>query len=132
MSGGWAQEKPAPGWAHVPARGPATRLPPASSALCRSSSNATFREVLREIEQRPACGGLPLISFLILPMQRVTRLPLLTDVSALPRAPPAGRHRSLVTSSPGSHVSALIAMVTWSQCRRHRPQNTLLGPAPTL
>ncbi|XP_069893271.1 rho guanine nucleotide exchange factor 16 [Dipodomys merriami] len=44
-----------------------------------STSNATFREVLREIEKRPACGGLPMISFLILPMQRVTRLPLLTD-----------------------------------------------------
>lgn len=48
---------------------------------CRSSS-AAFREALREIEQRPACRGLPMISFLILPMQRVTRLPLLTDVSA--------------------------------------------------
>ncbi|XP_048206057.1 rho guanine nucleotide exchange factor 16 [Perognathus longimembris pacificus] len=44
-----------------------------------STSNAAFREVLREIEKRPACGGLPMISFLILPMQRVTRLPLLTD-----------------------------------------------------
>lgn len=45
------------------------------------SSNAAFRDVLREIEKRPACGGLPMISFLILPMQRVTRLPLLMDVS---------------------------------------------------
>ncbi|KAI2514689.1 Rho guanine nucleotide exchange factor 16, partial [Homo sapiens] len=41
------------------------------------SSNAAFREALREIERRPACGGLPMLSFLILPMQRVTRLPLL-------------------------------------------------------
>lgn len=48
-----------------------------------TSSNATFREVLREIEKRPACGGLPMISFLILPMQRVTRLPLLTDTLCL-------------------------------------------------
>lgn len=46
-----------------------------------TSSNAAFRDVLREIEKRPACGGLPMISFLILPMQRVTRLPLLMDVS---------------------------------------------------
>ncbi|EDL14963.1 mCG3923, isoform CRA_a [Mus musculus] len=46
-----------------------------------SNSNAAFRDVLKEIEKRPACGGLPMISFLILPMQRVTRLPLLTDVS---------------------------------------------------
>lgn len=44
-----------------------------------TSSNAAFREALRDIERRPACGGLPMISFLILPMQRVTRLPLLTD-----------------------------------------------------
>ncbi|KAB1269085.1 Rho guanine nucleotide exchange factor 16 [Camelus dromedarius] len=48
-----------------------------------TSSNAAFREALREIEQRPACGGLPMISFLILPMQRVTRLPLLTDTLCL-------------------------------------------------
>ncbi|XP_053432061.1 rho guanine nucleotide exchange factor 16 isoform X2 [Nycticebus coucang] len=48
-----------------------------------TNSSATFREVLREIERRPACGGLPMISFLILPMQRVTRLPLLTDTLCL-------------------------------------------------
>lgn len=48
-----------------------------------TSSNAAFREALREIEQRPACGGLPMISFLILPMQRVTRLPLLADTLCL-------------------------------------------------
>lgn len=48
-----------------------------------SNSNAVFREVLREIEKLPACGGLPMISFLILPMQRVTRLPLLTDTLCL-------------------------------------------------
>lgn len=47
---------------------------------CCRNSNTAFREALREIEKRPACGGLPMISFLILPMQRVTRLPLLTDV----------------------------------------------------
>ncbi|CAK6440525.1 unnamed protein product [Pipistrellus nathusii] len=48
-----------------------------------TSSNAAFRDALREIERRPACGGLPMISFLILPMQRVTRLPLLTDTLCL-------------------------------------------------
>ncbi|XP_039104222.1 rho guanine nucleotide exchange factor 16 [Hyaena hyaena] len=48
-----------------------------------TSSNAAFHEALREIEKRPACGGLPMISFLILPMQRVTRLPLLTDTLCL-------------------------------------------------
>lgn len=48
-----------------------------------TSSNTAFREALREIEKQPACGGLPMISFLILPMQRVTRLPLLTDTLCL-------------------------------------------------
>ena len=51
-----------------------------------------------------------MISFLILPMQRVTRLPLLTDVSARPR-PRAGRgpgvllqaeHCSLLTDVSGA------------------------------
>ncbi|KAL4622568.1 rho guanine nucleotide exchange factor 16-like [Arapaima gigas] len=41
--------------------------------------NNEFREVLKQIEMSPECGGLPMISFLILPMQRVTRLPLLMD-----------------------------------------------------
>nr|XP_013009369.1 rho guanine nucleotide exchange factor 16 isoform X2 [Cavia porcellus]XP_013009371.1 rho guanine nucleotide exchange factor 16 isoform X2 [Cavia porcellus]XP_013009372.1 rho guanine nucleotide exchange factor 16 isoform X2 [Cavia porcellus]XP_023421545.1 rho guanine nucleotide exchange factor 16 isoform X2 [Cavia porcellus] len=48
-----------------------------------TDSSATFREALRDIEKRPVCGGLPMISFLILPMQRVTRLPLLTDTLCL-------------------------------------------------
>ncbi|XP_063065577.1 rho guanine nucleotide exchange factor 16 [Engraulis encrasicolus] len=43
------------------------------------SGNAAFKEVLRRIEGSSECGGLPMISFLILPMQRVTRLPLLMD-----------------------------------------------------
>ncbi|KAF4109582.1 hypothetical protein G5714_008834 [Onychostoma macrolepis] len=43
------------------------------------SSNSAFRETLKRIESSEACGGLPMISFLILPMQRITRLPLLLD-----------------------------------------------------
>ncbi|XP_064160720.1 rho guanine nucleotide exchange factor 16-like [Anguilla rostrata] len=43
------------------------------------ASNAAFKEVLKQIEMSAECGGLPMISFLILPMQRVTRLPLLMD-----------------------------------------------------
>ncbi|XP_041655108.1 rho guanine nucleotide exchange factor 16 [Cheilinus undulatus] len=43
------------------------------------TSNAAFKETLRQIEGSSECGGLPMISFLILPMQRVTRLPLLLD-----------------------------------------------------
>ncbi|KAM3923247.1 rho guanine nucleotide exchange factor 16 [Leptodactylus fuscus] len=43
------------------------------------TTNATFKETLKQIEIKPECGGLPMFSFLILPMQRVTRLPLLMD-----------------------------------------------------
>ncbi|XP_050787645.1 rho guanine nucleotide exchange factor 16 [Gopherus flavomarginatus] len=43
------------------------------------NTNATFKETLKQIERKPECGGLPMCSFLILPMQRVTRLPLLMD-----------------------------------------------------
>uniref|UniRef100_A0A803YS80 Rho guanine nucleotide exchange factor 16 n=1 Tax=Meleagris gallopavo TaxID=9103 RepID=A0A803YS80_MELGA len=44
------------------------------------NTNPLFKEALKQIERKPECGGLPLISFLILPMQRVTRLPLLLDL----------------------------------------------------
>uniref|UniRef100_A0A8C3C3B3 Rho guanine nucleotide exchange factor 16 n=1 Tax=Cairina moschata TaxID=8855 RepID=A0A8C3C3B3_CAIMO len=43
------------------------------------TTNPLFKEALKQIERKPECGGLPMISFLILPMQRVTRLPLLLD-----------------------------------------------------
>ncbi|XP_008945740.1 PREDICTED: rho guanine nucleotide exchange factor 16-like, partial [Merops nubicus] len=43
------------------------------------TTNPLFKETLKQIERKPECGGLPVISFLILPMQRVTRLPLLLD-----------------------------------------------------
>lgn len=36
--------------------------------------------MLSRIESHEDCRNLPMISFLILPMQRVTRLPLLMDV----------------------------------------------------
>ncbi|KAJ8367820.1 hypothetical protein SKAU_G00078480 [Synaphobranchus kaupii] len=41
--------------------------------------NPSFKEVLTRIESHQDCRNLPMISFLILPMQRVTRLPLLID-----------------------------------------------------
>ncbi|XP_048374589.1 rho guanine nucleotide exchange factor 16 [Sphaerodactylus townsendi] len=44
------------------------------------AANPAFRDTLKQIERKPECGSLPLISFLILPMQRVTRLPLLMDL----------------------------------------------------
>ncbi|KAG8581019.1 hypothetical protein GDO81_007516, partial [Engystomops pustulosus] len=43
------------------------------------STNISFKEVLMKIEAQEECRNLPMISFLILPMQRVTRLPLLMD-----------------------------------------------------
>ncbi|KAM9359027.1 rho guanine nucleotide exchange factor 26-like [Symphorus nematophorus] len=43
------------------------------------SKNPVFKEVLTRIEAHPDCRNLPMISFLILPMQRITRLPLLMD-----------------------------------------------------
>lgn len=71
--------QPTPHRSHLPTR-PLSKVRVTQCPRCRNS-NAAFREVLREIEKQPTCGGLPMISFLILPMQRVTRLPLLTDVS---------------------------------------------------
>ncbi|KAG7333486.1 hypothetical protein KOW79_003621 [Hemibagrus wyckioides] len=44
-----------------------------------ANKSPTFKEVLSRIEAEPDCRNLPMISFLILPMQRVTRLPLLMD-----------------------------------------------------
>uniref|UniRef100_A0A7N8XNH5 Rho guanine nucleotide exchange factor 26 n=1 Tax=Mastacembelus armatus TaxID=205130 RepID=A0A7N8XNH5_9TELE len=43
------------------------------------SKNPAFKEVLTRIEGHPDCRNLPMISFLIVPMQRITRLPLLMD-----------------------------------------------------
>ncbi|XP_063264580.1 rho guanine nucleotide exchange factor 26 [Prinia subflava] len=43
------------------------------------ATNPAFKEVLSRIEAHEDCRSLPMISFLILPMQRVTRLPLLMD-----------------------------------------------------
>jgi hypothetical protein len=38
-----------------------------------------FAEVLRHLESNPKCQSLSLQSFLMLPIQRITRLPLLID-----------------------------------------------------
>ncbi|XP_037698131.1 rho guanine nucleotide exchange factor 26 isoform X2 [Choloepus didactylus] len=47
--------------------------------LQKLATNPSFKEVLSRIESHEDCRNLPMISFLILPMQRVTRLPLLMD-----------------------------------------------------
>merc|ERR1712228_673748 len=41
-----------------------------------------FVEALKELESSQACQSLAMHSFLMLPMQRITRLPLLTDAIA--------------------------------------------------
>ncbi|XP_026329596.1 ephexin-1 isoform X2 [Hyposmocoma kahamanoa] len=48
-------------------------------ALQRLRERPTFATALRRLESHPACQSLSLHSFLMLPMQRVTRLPLLMD-----------------------------------------------------
>ncbi|KAL0128329.1 hypothetical protein PUN28_003543 [Cardiocondyla obscurior] len=45
----------------------------------KARKGVKFLETLRRIEMQPACQNLSLHSFLMLPMQRVTRLPLLAD-----------------------------------------------------
>ena len=46
------------------------------------TENPAFVEALKELECQEACQGLAMHSFLMLPMQRITRLPLLTDAIA--------------------------------------------------
>ena len=43
--------------------------------------NAAFLAALRRLEATTSCQGLTLQSFLTLPMQRITRLPLLVDAA---------------------------------------------------
>ncbi|XP_076648849.1 ephexin isoform X2 [Halictus rubicundus] len=52
----------------------------------RTRKGQRFVETVSQIEARPACHSLSLHSFLMLPMQRITRLPLLADavLSKLP------------------------------------------------
>lgn len=45
-----------------------------------TKENAEFLAALKSVERNPSIMGLPLHSFLLLPMQRVTRLPLLIDM----------------------------------------------------
>ena len=56
----------------------ASLIPPLLCARVRCES-AEFRQVVAGLERGEACQGLTMQSFLTLPMQRVTRLPLLVD-----------------------------------------------------
>ena len=50
-----------------------------SNSFCSSAENPKFVELLRDLESSPVCQSLAMHSFLMLPMQRITRLPLLID-----------------------------------------------------
>ncbi|XP_028172175.1 ephexin-1 isoform X2 [Ostrinia furnacalis] len=56
-------------------------------ALQRLREKPAFAAALKRLESHPACQSLSLHSFLMLPMQRVTRLPLLLD-AVLKHLPP--------------------------------------------
>jgi len=47
--------------------------------FCYRSENPKFVDALRHLESSPVCQSLAMHSFLMLPMQRITRLPLLVD-----------------------------------------------------
>ncbi|XP_076167129.1 ephexin isoform X2 [Ptiloglossa arizonensis] len=67
----------------------------------RTRKGMKFLETVSQIEARPTCQSLSLHSFLMLPMQRITRLPLLADavVSRLPIEHPDRRNWETVLSS---------------------------------
>ncbi|CAH0718776.1 unnamed protein product, partial [Brenthis ino] len=56
-------------------------------ALQRLRERPAFAAALKRLESHPACQSLSLHSFLLLPMQRVTRLPLLLDAVLRQLAP---------------------------------------------
>ena len=51
-------------------------------------------EAVKRLEQHPDCQFLPMSSFLLLPMQRITRLPLLVDAVRHRLDPGTKRHDS--------------------------------------
>ncbi|KAH9490000.1 hypothetical protein Btru_036227 [Bulinus truncatus] len=53
-----------------------------------------FNEAVKKLEQNPECQFLPLASFLLLPMQRITRMPLLVDAICHRLEPGTPRHAS--------------------------------------
>ncbi|KAK3758909.1 hypothetical protein RRG08_033169 [Elysia crispata] len=63
-------------------------------ALNNLKQNAEFSEAVKRLEQNSQCQFLPLASFLLLPMQRITRLPLLVDAIAHRLEPGCALHTS--------------------------------------
>lgn len=56
----------------------------------KTDEDADFKEFLKKLASDPRCKGMPLSSFLLKPMQRITRYPLLI--------------RSILENTPQSHV----------------------------
>ncbi|XP_021366449.1 uncharacterized protein LOC110458828 isoform X3 [Mizuhopecten yessoensis] len=52
-----------------------------------------FSDAIRRMESYPDCQGLPMMSFLLLPMQRITRLPLLVDAICHRMEPATEQHK---------------------------------------
>ena len=62
--------------------------------FCLYRKRPEAAEVIKRLERNPSCQGLPMISFLLLPMQRITRLPLLVDAICHRLEPDTPKHRS--------------------------------------
>lgn len=60
------------------------------------SENCFFAEVLTDLESSPVCQSLSMYSFLMLPMQRITRLPLLV-AAILNHLPPTNPEHTICT-----------------------------------
>ncbi|XP_060066680.1 uncharacterized protein LOC132546964 [Ylistrum balloti] len=52
-----------------------------------------FSDAIKRMENSPECQGLPMMSFLLLPMQRITRLPLLVDAICHRMEPATKQHK---------------------------------------
>ncbi|CAH1774133.1 unnamed protein product [Owenia fusiformis] len=63
-----------------------------------TSDNLMFKEIIDKLEKHKSCLGLSLHSFLILPMQRITRLPLLIDAICHRLEPKTDKHDSAMSA----------------------------------
>ncbi|KAL5014745.1 hypothetical protein ScPMuIL_009015 [Solemya velum] len=81
-----------------------SEMPETSS--CRKKPE--FVEALRNLEHSAECQGLPMISFLLLPMQRITRLPLLVDAICHRLEPKTEQHKSATMALGAVHRGKVV------------------------
>ncbi|XP_046547057.1 LOW QUALITY PROTEIN: ephexin-1-like [Haliotis rubra] len=62
-----------------------------------------YVDAVRRLERNPECQSLPMSSFLLLPMQRITRLPLLVDAICHRLEPGSDRHKSSARALENLH-----------------------------